>query len=235
MHARSGPAWDTPALSYGNARVDRCIAALLVTFAACSAAFVAHVTIDALGDILIAHDSYDHIAHSSRAVALGAALLLGAGISWHVVRRAFEEARGGKRSLRAALQRICRGSQPLFVARVVPLTIVALVAMGVLDASLDGCPIDDLSQLFGGSIALGLGVAIPIALAAGIAGWALLRFIAASHRMIVGAIATLIALLIRAREVTPFALFDGGCFPHCHFDALRAKRLGLRGPPPLRA
>jgi hypothetical protein len=232
MLVRSDPARRTSALSYDDARFDRAIAALLVTFAACSAAFAAHVAIDALGDVLLARDAYDHVAHGSRAVALGVAMLVGLGMAWQAVRRAFEEALGRKASPRASLQRICRGSKGAFVARVVPLTIVVLAAMGLGDASLDGSRVDDLADLFGGSIALSLGVTIAAAIGAAIGAWALLRCIAASHRMIVCAIVALISLVVRARPGPALSRADGSGFTHRNSNALLARRFGKRGPPP---
>lgn len=201
--------------------------------AAFAAAVAAHVAIDALGDVVLARDAYDHVAHGSRAVALGGAMVAACVLTWCIVGCAFAEAFGNRPSLRTALAHAHRSSAGWFVARVVVLTIVVLGAMGIFDALLDAGTIGTIGDVFGGSPALSCGVTIPLAVGAALGARALLGAIVASHRKLVGALVALIALRVRARNTSIVTRVDADIVVLRHLLGTLAKRAGKRAPPPL--
>jgi len=140
--------------------------------AALSAAF-AHLAIDVAGDYLLPHDAYDDVAHDSRTVvAAAAAALLFAGA-----------ARSFFTSVLAALGRggspgaaIHVGSPVAFAGAVTALSIPLLLAMEALDAFAAGRDVDDLGDLFGGSVLLGLGTTLAVAMLTAVCAYAVVRF-----------------------------------------------------------
>lgn len=164
--------------------------ALCVVAVAALAAALGHIAIDALGDVLLAHDTYDDIAHDSRTVgaALAACVFLGAGArSVYLALRS----RLGYRSAR----RVFRIESPVrFAALVVALAIPGVLGMEALDAALAGRCVDDAGDLFGGSIVLGLTTTIAVALVVAIAACVLLRFFSSTQALLVRAVAELFQL-----------------------------------------
>ncbi len=177
--------------------------------AAFAAAVFAHVGIDVAGDYLLPHDTYDDVAHGSRYVVLGAvatllALMLGAGLA-----AAIREARGSVdafgRVLRSSLE---LGRLPFFVATLAGAAFT-LVAMECADASLAGHAIDDLSDLLGGSLGLGLTTIALAAIACANLARALIGLVASIRRTLVHALAiafaTFAACAAAARASRPRA------------------------------
>ncbi len=171
------------------------LASLVV--AACLAAALAHGAIDALGDIVLAHDAYDDLVHDTRSAfaALAIAGALGGAIA--LVLGALQRRDGG-----AQLHATLRGAIPrhttLALAAVVALALPMLVSIEALDCSL-ARQSTDLDALFGGSIALGLGVTTLVALALGSAMVGILRFLGGARLAVLRLVAAL-ARLLRARD-----------------------------------
>ena len=165
--------------------------------AAAGAAAAAHVAIDVVGDYALPTDTYDHLAHTSRNLVAGLALSAAILIAVRGLRACCDVAvanRGrligpnlGKRTIAA------------FVAAVVAFAGMLVPAMELLDARLDGAPLDGLDAAFGGSTLLG--VAVTVACAAVVAGivLALAAWIVA-HRDVIETM--VVSLLGRANSAT---------------------------------
>jgi protein-S-isoprenylcysteine O-methyltransferase Ste14 len=197
--------------------------------AALGAALCAHVAIDVAGDYVLAHDSYDDVAHGSRGVAalVFLALLL-AGCAG-AVHAALRRARGSERKLRAALRAFRAPNALGFALSVVALTFPLLAGMEALDTVLAGGDLDDLGDLFGGSLALGGGLTVVCGLAcAWLARWAIERLAG-----ICRAVVAVVAFLCRAvsRPAVPAARRVRRRARRVVRDA--ARRLAGRAPPPL--
>lgn len=155
-----------------------------------AAAATAHVAIDIIGDYALAHDTYDDVAHSSRELISGLALLIALLLASRALRACFELAAANRTRLPqpSADRREVLG----FVAGVIAVSATLVPAMEWLDCRLAGVPVRELDDAFGGSILLGLGTtivcgAVIALLVYGIARWLL------SHR---DAIATIIETLL---------------------------------------
>lgn len=126
--------------------------------AALGAALCAHLAIDVAGDYLLAHDSYDDVAHGSRGLAALAFLAILLAACAGIVSLALRRARGSEHELRAELRALRPRSGLRFALAVVALTFPLLAGMEALDTLLAGGDVDDLGDLFGGSLALGGGL-----------------------------------------------------------------------------
>jgi len=152
--------------------------ASLVAIAAAIAALLAHVAIDVAGDYVLAHDAYDGIDHQSRAVFAVAILLLGLGLGARLLVHLLDRRCGSTASLRRIVSRDL-GTPAAFVAQCAFLAIVTLAGMEFLDCASSGTRVDDVADLFGGSMWLGVGSTIAVA---ALTGWfvhAVVRLIAA--------------------------------------------------------
>jgi hypothetical protein len=119
------------------------------------AALIGHVVIDVLGDYLLAHDTYDDIDHTSRAIVAIVALALAlAGIAAGF-RAALREAHGSPNALCNAIRRAIPRRTSAFVLGAMLASIAILCVMEGCDALLAGHAVDDIGDLFGGSIVLG--------------------------------------------------------------------------------
>jgi hypothetical protein len=119
------------------------------------AALIGHVVIDILGDVMLAHDTYDDVDHSSRgivALAALAAALCGIAFGFGA---ALREANGSENEFCSALRSaLPRRSLPFTFAAIVAATLLLCLMEGC-DALLAGHDVDDLGDLFGGSVAFG--------------------------------------------------------------------------------
>jgi hypothetical protein len=135
--------------------VKRFRATIVLLSVASIAALMSHVVIDVLGDFMLAHDTYDDVEHSSRTVVglvvLGFAL---SGIAFGF-RAALREARGSENAFCQALRSALPRRTLLFVTAALIVASVLLCLMEGCDAWLAGQAVDDLGDLFGGSILLG--------------------------------------------------------------------------------
>jgi hypothetical protein len=137
------------------------------------AAAFAHVVIDVAGDYILVRDAYDGMAHHSRALLLavvGLAVLAGA------VRAIFEllDRRCASTTSVLAAVRDALGNPVHFALASAAVAIVALVGMESFDCWLSGQPVDDVGDLFGGSVILGAGTA---AIAGSSFGWLVHRIV----------------------------------------------------------
>jgi len=204
-------------------------AALLVVFAASIAALAAHIAIDVLGDVLLAHDTYDDVAHQSRAVISCTALAVVAGAALRLLLAALDGVRTVPHR-RSPLNVVDPRSLGMFVLLVVAASLVLLAGMEMADLAIAGQSFDDCADLLGGSIWLGAGVTLPIALSAAylvgrIARWATV--------VEVFAIALVSAWFMRRERRTPAARVGSRrtLRSFARLPAL-ARSTPRRGPPP---
>ena len=202
--------------------------ASLALCAAAAAAAAAHVAIDVVGDYALAHDTYDNVPHDSRALVTGIALLLALALAGRGLRVCCEIAAAN----RARLPRPLRGWRERLglVFGAVTASAMLVPAMEWLDGRLDGVPVRELDDAFGGSIVLGLVTTVICAIVVALAVYALARWLI-SHR---DTIATIIETLMRRLA---------GVVRPCSHDLVRclaaprrrrtphALRLCKRGPP----
>jgi hypothetical protein len=201
---------------------------VLALCAASAAAALAHYAIDIVGDYALAHDTYDDVAHSSRELVSGIALLLALISASRGLRVCCDLAayyRG-----RAQCAKHNRLETLAFFLTTIGAAACFVPAMECLDGGLAGMPVKEIDDAFGGSLALGLGVTIACALAVGFAIYSVARWLI-SHR---DAIATIIETLLRrfSGESAP----SGGSLYRYLFAprrkrTLHAYRLCKRGPP----
>jgi len=130
----------------------------LVGVAAMSAALLAHVIIDVLGDFVLARDAYDGVTHGSRVVLIvGLAVLLLA-----VSSRLLFDLLDRRCASKASLLRLVRDSlgAPLpFIVQSIAVGVVALAGMELFDCYVAHAAPLGLIELFGGSYVLGLSAA----------------------------------------------------------------------------
>jgi hypothetical protein len=199
----------------------------LVFCAAAAGAVIAHVAIDVIGDYALAHDSYDHLQHDSRAFVGAAALAIAA----------FLAARGLSACCAFAARNRSRlpsppldGREPLaFVLAAVYGSVLFVPAMEWLDGRLDGSPVRRLDEAFGGSLLLGMVTTVICASAVAALIYALVRWLICYRDVIATILETLMS-------------WSGGtlrCFA-CNLDRYRltfgrpapnALLLAKRGPP----
>ena len=204
----------------------------LVSLALCAAAAggaLAHYAIDIVGDYALPRDTYDNLVnHSSRELLTGVALLVAAAIAARGLRVCCDIATLNRgRLVRPAL----RLRETLGFFSVAVAASVALVpGMEWLDGRIDNQPVTGVDDAFGGSILLGVGVAILCAgvvalLVYGLAHWLI------SHRdSIVTIIATLRRRLVGTSPPRCYAL-SAQLFTHRRKRTTPGLRLAKRGPP----
>jgi hypothetical protein len=141
-------------LENGAGAVKSLLRLALLFFAASAAAVLAHVAIDIAGDYVLAHDAYDALEHGSRWTMSLAALGAAGAALWAVLRAALAEARGSNGSLRDVLRAAAPRSRIGYFAMVAIVAVPILAGMSAGDAMVAHKDVDDLGDLFGGSIAL---------------------------------------------------------------------------------
>lgn len=156
----------------------------LLVLAASAAAVASHLAVDVLGDYLLAHDSYDHVAHHSRSYALVCAAALALSCAWIFIAAAVKDARNRSGALRSLVGWSAKRSPWVLIGFVAPATVTMLVGMESLDAWVGRDRLPGFASALGGSIPLGLGVALCAAALSGAVLWRTLRAIAQSHREI---------------------------------------------------
>jgi len=205
-------------------------AAVLVLTASLGAA-AAHFAIDEAGDFLLRVDTYDHIAHHSRFIALLCALLTCGASVTVLLAAALNDARENRGELRAIVGTFARRTPWRLIASIAPLTVAALIGMESLDAWAGSGHLPSFISALGGSIALGLGIAVCVGCLAALALWRVLRLVCESHRTIASALEHLITV----RDA------DGAAHPQFHLatvavrplaaGSVLASRSGKRAPP----
>jgi hypothetical protein len=140
---------------------------------------------------MLAHDSYDDVDHSSRGVvALVTLGLACCGIGFGL-RAAIREAAGSEDAFCAALRSaIPRGTAAFTVLAILAATGIMCVMEGC-DALLAGQQVDDLGDLFGGSIVFGGTIVSITATCVSVLALAALRRLARARRIAVALVAFL--------------------------------------------
>jgi uncharacterized BrkB/YihY/UPF0761 family membrane protein len=198
-----------------------------VLCAAAAGAVAAHVAIDFIGDYALAHDSYDSLAHDSRALVGGIALAIAV----------FLAARGLSTCCAIALRNRTRLPSPprdvhellAFVLAAVCGSALFVPAMEWLDGRLAGAPVRQLDEAFGGSLLLGMMTTVVCATAIAALLYALARWLI-SYR---DAIAVILETLLgwSGGAIRCFACDLGRCRLTFRCPAPHALRLSKRGPP----
>jgi hypothetical protein len=80
----------------------------------------------------------------------------------------------------------------MFCVAVVGLSILAVAGMETLDGALAGVPADSLADVMGGSVLLGLGLSVPVAIPAALGALRFARFIERARSLLVGIISVLV-------------------------------------------
>jgi hypothetical protein len=193
------------------------------------AALVAHVAIDIAANFFVAHDPYDDIEHHSRFWFLGGSLAIAGAGALAVLAAALKDFHLGEFALRGLIGRAASTSPVRFVASVIPLTFVALLAMESFDSYANNGRACSTTDALGGSLVLGSIIIIATAIASALAVWRLLRYLAQTHRAIVQAIGS---FLVGARETsTSSALTIRILETAGPATSVLARRAGKRAPP----
>ncbi|MBV8490510.1 MAG: hypothetical protein JO199_08275 [Candidatus Eremiobacteraeota bacterium] len=145
----------------------------LVALVAAVAAACAHVVIDVAGDYLLVRDAYDGIAHQSRGLLLGIAGVCALVLLARALFDALDRRCVSTSSLLASIREAI-GAPWRFAAETAALTIVLLGAMEYFDCAALGIRVEDVGELFGGSLLLGLTSAIACGV---LTGWLAQRFL----------------------------------------------------------
>jgi hypothetical protein len=217
-----------------QSRSSRVVLLTALAVSTCLAAVAAHEAIDLVGDVALAHDAYDDVAHDARAVLAVLAFVVAACGAIASVVASVQRHDGG-----AALLATLRGAVP---RRILPYAVaslfgtVALVSgMEAVDTIAAGRAVDDLgdvADLLGGSPALGLGIAALSACVASLASVTLLRWLAGASLALRRTIA---ALSVRPHGGTRAAtLAADGDAPLRTRPLRTSRRTGTRGPPHVR-
>jgi len=192
-------------------------------------ALLTHWVIDVVGDVVLAYDPYDDVAHSSRpigAVALGVCLLATLGFA---LRGAFLEARGSERALLKLLRRAQPRSAWQHFAAIAVASLVLVAAMEACDSFAAGHPCDDVVELFGGSLLLAATVAVSVAAVVTIAIRAALRHVTKFHGVLVAFVVAFIRIALDRRAPSAFEWRNSrGAFRN---TAIRDYSIGDRAPP----
>jgi hypothetical protein len=209
--------------------VQAALRAALVALAAVLAALIAHVAIDVAGDYLLPHDTYDGIAHDSRAVFVVAILALSMAVAlpllFDLLGRRCNSTASLLRRVRASL-----GSPVLFAVLATGLAVITLVGMEWMDCAAAHAPIDGIEDLFGGSFALGIGLTVA---SGAISGWLVHRLVGLIAA-IEPQITTLLIRLVRAAcapLVPVLAALHAPASRTIVRSLLLASRGSKRGPP----
>jgi len=162
--------------------------------AACVAAVLSHYAIDAAGDYLVPHDTYDHIGHVSRSIATLVAAGFALASAFVFLVAAIADARRFRGALAAVLGTTGLRSPSRLALAIVPTTFAVLVAMESIDGRIATGVQPGLASALGGSVVLGSSAICAIGILVAVALWRLLCLLAASQRCITAALERLITL-----------------------------------------
>lgn len=197
--------------------------------AALCAALLAHVALDAVGDVWLARDAYDHVAHASRGIVAWCAFALLAVSLALAFAAAIRNARGCERRFCATLQAAAPNDPARFVVAVTPLAAGVLLAMGILDASLAGSMTWNVADLLGGSIFLGATVVVMCGTAVALVAQAALGRAA---RLCDAVVRAIVAFAARRMSPRTSASRTGRAVPALAARAARERRnIADRAPP----
>ena len=187
---------------------SQALSAALLLMAVCVSALTAHMVIDAAGDFVLRHDTYDDVAHASRIWAVLAAVgLLSAGgfvLLWSSLESALLD---HTRATRISGVRLGFVRHPVWIGvAVLVLSIAAVMGMECVDVLLSGHAVSGVSQALGGSAWLGLSVTSLCALLSAAGALRFARSIDRARAVLVRAFAALvIQWRIRPLKVAPCA------------------------------
>jgi hypothetical protein len=206
------------------------LAAALTGIAVCASAVAAHVGIDVVGDFVLAHDTYDGVAHASRGEMMNVAALGIAFVLLWLVRAAFERTRV-TRGTRVSVDDVLGRGPHRFVSAVVGLSIPMLAAMEYLDITAIGGTVDGAADLLGGSFALGLGLTSVIAAAVALIVRRIARVALDSRDALARIIGQFFTRLARAVAPCDASRSDCGVGLQIGQRSILSRRSGKRGPP----
>jgi hypothetical protein len=206
-------------------------AALMLIGAAGVAALFAHVGIDLAGDVVLAHDTYDGLDHSSRSDVCTVALMLTIGALLRVVWLALSEARTGRATIRPTFDDLFGRGRWRFVCLVCALTLPALMTMELFDIVADGRRLDDVTDLLGGSAWLGLSITIPVAALVALMVRSIAKLVMSSHRALVTVIGRLLAFLLPLCPRVGACALAPSSGLRLRRRSILSRRSGKRGPP----
>jgi hypothetical protein len=199
----------------------------LTVCAAAIGATLAHFAIDVVGDYALTRDTYDDLAHGSRAIVGGIALLVAILLAAHGLRICCEIAAKNRARLRRPAFRL-REILGMSLGAIVA-SIALVPAMEYLDGRFDGVAVARIADAFGGSIALGIGTTVVCAALTAALVCALARWLI-SHR---DSIATIIESFLRSCDES----IDPNGYERVQLGltfrrrTIQALRLAKRGPP----
>jgi flagellar biosynthesis protein FliQ len=193
-------------------------ALLAVVATAALAAALSHVAIDVAGDVLLPHDTYDDVAHDARSVTAVLTLAM-------IVVAAARTLMASLRTRAAFAPARIRTFVPAVLALALPL----VVLMEWTDAMLAGHPVDDLGDLFGGSIVLGAGTTTIVSIALALVCAVVLRWFARATVAFARAIAG--QFQRRLRSVPPALATCTQAVPSAFAEPLANRSAAKRGPP----
>lgn len=180
---------------------------------------------------MLAHDTYDDLDHTSRTIVGSVTLalvMLGIGFSF---RAAIREARGSENALCSFIRRALPRNSIAFTLGAVLAGALALCAMEACDALLAGGPVDDIGDLFGGSVGFGGTIVTLVAVATSAAVLGGLRRLARVRSIAGALVAFLRRALAPATERATVIDFARPVLFRAHHSC---RRLAGRAPPPAR-
>lgn len=189
---------------------------------------MAHYAIDVVGDYVLARDSYDHLAHDSRALVTGLALAVAAVLAARGLRICCDIATANRGRLARPVLRL-RETAGLLVGAVAASALM-VPAMELLDGRLDGVSVDGLDDAFGGSILLGLATTLACAGLVALLVYAIARWLISHRDSIATMIETLMGRATAAIRPNGYDLAAQRFTPRRR-RAAHALRLSKRGPP----
>ena len=205
----------------------------LLLLAVCVAAFVAHLTIDFVGDFALPHDTYDDVGHTSRigtlVGAFGFVLIAFVRLLGSALTRS-----GGERPSVHALARSLIRAPWRFGVVVAVLTLAAVAGMEATDAALSGQGLDGIADAFGGSVPLGLSITLLCAAAVSALVARCTRMLGVPCDLVIRLLGVLAALPRHVRSNDTCARTTRLIRPRRR-QTVHARRAAKRGPPLLAA
>lgn len=201
---------------------------LLAFCAAATAAALAHVAIDVIGDYALPADTYDYLAHGSRDLVSALALVLAVVLAARGLRICCDIATFNRTRILAVTRPMHEAFYTIAIA--VSAAVVLVPAMEWLDGRFAGVPVRELDDAFGGSLLLGLGTTIACATLVALVIYGIAHWIISHHDSIVVIIATLLRRLSGVARPSSYDL-DAQLFNPRRRRATSALRLAKRGPP----
>jgi len=204
---------------------------VILIMTASLAAVVAHLAIDEAGDFLLRVDTYDHIVHHSRFLALLCAIILSASSIVALLAAALKDARSYRGELRALVGSHANRSPWRLILLVAPMSLLALLSMESLDAWLSSGHLPTFAGALGGSIPLGLAITASAAAAMATALWRALALLVARHRTITAALERFLTQSETAAASSAHALVAAVPDRPLSKNSVLANRAGKRAPP----